>query len=272
MNISDFIRNSITITYKDDSTKGIGSTRCGGAPDVPANFEWPTFVTNTYEDEVIKPHSLAFLAQFRCEDLAKYDKDHLLPEKGLLSFFYELGSQRWGFDPEDSGCARVFWFEDAENLVRADFPDDLPEEFRFEQKDISLKAMDSYPDLEDCDSLDIDGDDDDYCEMLEEMIGTGECSDGAKLLGWANLVQGNITMECELISRHYYLGGSWSEIPAADRKYAEEHSIEDWQLLLQLDSEGDFMFGDCGKIYFYIKKEDLKAKRFDRVWLVLQCY
>ena len=36
---------------------------------------------------------------------------------------------------------------------------------------------------------------------------------------------------------------------------------------------GDFelMFGDCGHIYFYITKEDLAARRFDRVWLILQC-
>ena len=31
------------------------------------------------------------------------------------------------------------------------------------------------------------------------------------------------------------------------------------------------MFGDCGRIYFYIRREDLLARRFDRAWLVLQC-
>ncbi|KMV74442.1 hypothetical protein FSCG_02162 [Fusobacterium vincentii 4_1_13] len=31
------------------------------------------------------------------------------------------------------------------------------------------------------------------------------------------------------------------------------------------------MFGDCGYIYFWIKKEDLKSKNFDNVWLILQC-
>ena len=45
--------------------------------------------------------------------------------------------------------------------------------------------------------------------------------------------------------------------------------------LLQLDTveHGDFelMFGDCGHIYFYITREDLAARRFDRIWLILQC-
>ena len=49
-----------------------------------------------------------------------------------------------------------------------------------------------------------------------------------------------------------------------------------WLLLFQLDTVecGGFelMFGDCGHIYFYITKEDLAACRFDRIWLILQCY
>ncbi|MCD2347047.1 DUF1963 domain-containing protein [Clostridium guangxiense] len=31
------------------------------------------------------------------------------------------------------------------------------------------------------------------------------------------------------------------------------------------------MFGDCGEIYFYIRKADLKDKNFENVWLILQC-
>ena len=43
-------------------------------------------------------------------------------------------------------------------------------------------------------------------------------------------------------------------------------------LLFQLDTveQGNFelMFGDCGHIYFYITKEHLAARRFDRIWLI----
>ncbi|MGN0700170.1 MAG: DUF1963 domain-containing protein [Oscillospiraceae bacterium] len=31
------------------------------------------------------------------------------------------------------------------------------------------------------------------------------------------------------------------------------------------------MFGDCGHIYFWIRKADLAARNFDNVWLILQC-
>ena len=57
---------------------------------------------------------------------------------------------------------------------------------------------------------------------------------------------------------------------------AEETAKERWMLLLQLDTiecdDFELMFGDCGHIYFYITKEDLKARRFDNIWLILQCF
>lgn len=32
------------------------------------------------------------------------------------------------------------------------------------------------------------------------------------------------------------------------------------------------MFGDYGCLYFFIPREDLLARRFDRVWMQMQCY
>ena len=81
--------------------------------------------------------------------------------------------------------------------------------------------------------------------------------------------------ECELVTQGYYLGSGWHKVPKDVRKKAEETACDKWRLLLQLDTVecGDFylMFGDAGHIYFYITKEDLEAKRFDKVWLILQC-
>ena len=48
-----------------------------------------------------------------------------------------------------------------------------------------------------------------------------------------------------------------------------------WMLLFQMGTvesdDYELMFGDCGHIYFWIKKSDLAAKNFDNVWLILQC-
>ena len=54
----------------------------------------------------------------------------------------------------------------------------------------------------------------------------------------------------------------------------ESHE-QDWILLFQLDtieSENyQLMFGDCGRIYFMIRKNDLAQRNFDNVQLILQC-
>ena len=111
----------------------------------------------------------------------------------------------------------------------------------------------------------------DYAEAHEGMGGSGECS---KLLGWPDVIQGNMTLECELVSRGYNLGGLEEfHSHLAEREGAA--SVENWRLLFQLDSfemeDFDLNFGDDGALYFYIRTEDLKARRFDRVWVILQC-
>ena len=99
--------------------------------------------------------------------------------------------------------------------------------------------------------------------------------DRSQLLGWPDVIQNSMFDECDLVSQGYYLGDGWLNIPKEVRQRAEETARDRWMLLFQLDTveQGDFelMFGDCGHIYFYITKEDLAARRFDRIWLVLQC-
>jgi len=43
--------------------------------------------------------------------------------------------------------------------------------------------------------------------------------------------------------------------------------------LLQLDTNGGagWMWGDSGRLYFWVPRADLRAWRFERVWVVLQC-
>ena len=122
--LKNMFRNSIRLKIGTPAKEIPGGTRFGGAPDVPADFEWPVFTGEWYGEEgkTRKERPLSFLAQFDCAELAAYDADGLLPHTGLLSFFYEVETQRWGYDPKDAGCARVFWFEDAAPLHRMEPP------------------------------------------------------------------------------------------------------------------------------------------------------
>ena len=46
----------------------------------------------------------------------------------------------------------------------------------------------------------------------------------------------------------------------------------DWLLLLQIDSDehAGMRWGNAGMLYYWIKRDDLKAQHFDDTWLVLQ--
>ena len=49
----------------------------------------------------------------------------------------------------------------------------------------------------------------------------------------------------------------------------------DWRLLLQIASRNDdsgMMWGDGGNLYVWIRRLDLAARDFSKVWVVLQCY
>ena len=65
---------------------------------------------------------------------------------------------------------------------------------------------------------------------------------------------------------------SWYEHPRTAELMPGAH---DWRLLLQVDSDPshfDTYWGDNGKLFFWIQRDDLEARRFDRAWMVLQCY
>lgn len=254
----------------------VGASKFGGRPDVPADFIWPVFETDTREDDQVKARPLAFLVQFDCAQLAPLDPEGLLPKEGLLSFFYELESQRWGYDPKDAGCARVFWFEGP--LAPAEFPAELEEDFRLPEMAAQLSGATDAPDFQDaCPALEYPWTANDYraFDQARRELGMDYPANRSQLLGWPDIIQNNMTLQCELISRGYYLGGSWEKIPLEERSALRTPSVRDWQLLFQLDTveNGDFelMFGDCGRIYFYIRREDLAQRRFDRVWLIQQC-
>ena len=79
-------------------------------------------------------------------------------------------------------------------------------------------------------------------------------------------------LECELVTNGLYCGDpSGYNDPKAKKL---EPNAKNWQLLLQIDSneENEMMWGDGGRLYFWIKKDDLLNKNFDKTWFSLQCY
>lgn len=267
--------NSIKISISGVTDYIKGGTRFGGQPDVPKDFKWPYFETATADDKAVKPRPLAFLAQFNLSEISAFDTESLLPRSGTLAFFYELSSMRGGYERCDKGCAKVFWFGQFEDLLCAEFPEDLPASNRFPALSILSESDKSYPCSEDFYLGRTD-----FSRTIvafreaEKLLGASACHKSS-LLGYADVIQGNITSDCELIARGYNSDEVWNgdDFPAEELAKIEEGAKE-WTLLFQLGAVGSddckLEFGNCGKIYFYIRKEDLRLKRFDRIWLIQQ--
>ena len=249
------------------------SSKIGGRPYLPADFEWPEYKDKN--DGEIRP--LSFFCQLNLSELSAYDRDGLLPERGILSFFYECESFCWGFDPEDKGAARVFYYENTEGFVPTDIPQEIDSDYVMPEMPLSFEARKAYPMFEEFDVLsDIICDCEDYDRLVEELGGDVWVSDRHKILGYADIIQNEMLSECEMNTRGISTGTpenykNLSEAAKADICEKEK----EWVLLLQLSTieTDDFcwMFGDGGMLYYYIRKEDLANRRFENTWFSLQC-
>lgn len=272
-------KSSIRVTYDSNTDKEspVGSSKIGGQPDLPADFDWFYYKGKSYND-IIERRPLSFLAQINCHDAGKFDKEHLLPHKGMLYFFYELATMTWGYDPNDKGSAKVYYYPgDISELKRTDFPADLAEEFKIPEISIKFSAQNELPDFEEFiewhDEFEYDQWDA-YDTAKNNLIPVASDGDNInKLLGYANLIQSGMLLSCEETTN----GVNTGEAPdiSEDKLRQYKANCTKWQLLFQLDSihteSYEMLWGDVGRIYFYIKTEDLMKQNFDNCWLQLQC-
>ncbi len=250
----------LTSAEIEDKSHKIGASRLGGQPDVPESFNWP------YRAE--KP--LAFLAQLNLADFAHLDCGLDLPKSGTLLFFYDAESQPWGYDPKHAGSGQIFFCENSANLVRVDFPSDLSEQCRFPICGLAAQQIDTRPNAWSVwvDLLKPTADErfemaeDNEEEWYDHQIG-----------GHASCVQHAMELECELASSGVYCGGSKGYHSERRRHLTEAGGARDWRLLLQLtsDPQCNFIWGDDGYLYFWIRQQDLAARDFSRIWTILQC-
>ncbi len=268
-------KNEIAIK-EDGKGKAVApdASKIGGKPYLPADFIWPTF--QSYDDDVIRP--LSFFCQLRLEEVKAYDRDGVLPEKGILSFFYECESATWGFDPADYGAAKVFYFENIDGFSQRELPDDLAAEYRIPEIALSFRSQVSYPTFDEfADYSDLACEWDEYDKVRAKLgVDPERDPEGAKILGYADTIQDEMLTECEWIHRGLYCGNvnSTRNTPEDVRAEVKAHA-KDWTLLLQLSTIAtdnfEYMFGDCGMLYFYIRKDDLAARRFGETEFCVQC-
>lgn len=100
--------NSIKINLEKANEDLFMQSKWWGNPDMPVNFE--------------VPDDLTFICQIRCDEIAEFDDENLLPHKGMLYFYAAIDYYFGDFDsynPTDlywnNEDIKVFYVEDIDN-------------------------------------------------------------------------------------------------------------------------------------------------------------
>lgn len=261
--VEQLMRNAgMPAIHLDSSDEQKGRSKLGGLPQVPVDFKWPTW----------KGRPLAFIAQIDLASLPHLDQMKDLPDSGFLYFFYDQEQSTWGFDPKDIGSWSVVYLEQTNDLNEATPPLGLSSEAIYKEKFVAPYKMISYPSLE---RLGIDFrilPESDFDIEYKLYSQTFNDSPMHQLGGFPNAVQGDdMELEAQLASNGLYCGNSTGYQDPRAKELATGST--DWQLLLQIDTDDDtgMMWGDCGRLYFWIKRQELAENDFSKVWMILQC-
>jgi uncharacterized protein YwqG len=291
-----------TELVSDDSI-ALAATKIGGRPDLPAGVSWPirpaypnaeertrllrsslakpeeiTWATPADEtrrenrlriNAIENPWPLDFVAQINFEQMwqaGPLDPD--MPRDGLLSIFYDVHEQPWGFEPrERMGYALLY--HQGPGFIRSAPPVELAEASLEPHQCTPHRCVTTLPPvLASCDKLLPAAA---ANALWHWWCDTEDDSTQHRVGGWPTPLQGDMQAECAFVAAGVAVG------------YGEPHSAEseviraratDWLLLAQFGSFYDegFEWGLGGRIYLWITRSDLIARRFDRAHVVLQCY
>ena len=233
----------------------VGVSRLGGDPDLPAGFAWPSRVIETKKGILRRrverrTESLDFLMQIRCDELPGSAVPAGFPRTGMLWVFYAAVNQPWNLSPAEAHAAQLVHLAAPGPLVRTPAPhaDQRP---GFRPCRIRPTASWTLPE----EVIPMDTDDEGLVEAyLEEVCvpingdPSGVCH---RMFGHAQWIQGDATLR---------------EPPRPPRR-----------LLLQIDSDDGrdgpgWMWGDGGRIYFYMTDQELAEGRFTEAQWTVQCY
>lgn len=258
------IRTGFRAMYTEDK-KDIGKSKIGGTPDFPKEFDWPK-VNEKY---------LSFIGQINFSELS-LDDEYKELQKGICYIFYNITEQVWGFAPNDFLNWKVLFFEgEKSELKNIPFPKDFIEESKIKEKYLNFEEQFDIPNIETdyISGLKLnENNNEEYYNLYEEITEENNGYDiEHKVFGHSNNIQGEMEQECQLVSNGLYCGDG-SGYNNEQSKELLKDSLK-WKLLFQIDSDEDLNmeWGDMGKLYFWIKEEDLKNKMFANVWMVLQC-
>ncbi len=279
----------------DDAQIPVGASKLGGLPDLPAHVAWPQCKSmspdETYWIDVQRQGGpLWFLLQVNLTDTASMDSEATLPHAGMLYFFAALWKDGFPMDGITPDCWKVIYYDgDLTSLRRTPVPV-IPEglrnalelesylsaEFQIKPCTFELEPYYALPAVA-LHSIGLDERETQIAyDKLYDLTHGKDKEATHLLLGNAQETQSDMGWECESAQPEYAsVWDNWHNTSSAEHKqfYANMHNQgEKWCLLLQMDNAPDIglIWEGYGRGYFWIRKEDLAARNFDRVCLVTQ--
>jgi uncharacterized protein YwqG len=240
-------------------------TRVGGSPLLPPGAEWPRSDRGP----------LSFVGQLDFRELgAAHGRDLGLPDDGVLSFFYDVEEQPWGYDPSHGSGFALLYAPDTARAVDVEPPDGA---IPFDLEPLAATPSMSLPSAGDR-ALASWGARGPWERAYRSFADRFALERGGGLVpglrqqvgGHAQWLQRDGRLTAELASSGVHAGGDPRTWRSADLRRAEAEA-ESWRLLWQLKPEDDrFTWVDLGMLYVLVREDDLRARRFDRAWVVFQ--
>jgi uncharacterized protein YwqG len=179
---------------------------------------------------------MAFVAQVALSELARVLPSAQSPHgEGHLCFFYSPDAEDESQDKVVIHCAQAGEI--------AAIPEKLEKENRFHACSVVVEPYEDLPEPDELGRLE-QATAEKYID-LREYLSHGGGKTSHKLFGHADLIQ---PFELDV--------------------------KEKWRLLLQVDTDDapGMMWGDAGRLYYWIREADLAALRFEQTRVVAQCY
>lgn len=262
----------------DEIERPVGTSRVGGDPDVPPEFEWP----------MAEDVPLTFVAQINLEEVAGSKHLSELPLGGLLSFFYAP------IPPGDSYShpVRVVHFANTDKLARRASPEGVE---RISEYDADFAEEKLFPSIEShffYESVLPEEPVRAFNETLRDgkagpepvpfegltnfLSSYNDIHDDERpthrLLGHPDSIQGDPYLDMEIDTREQRWD-DWKE--GTPEAYQIRKNALRWRLLLQIDAQQDgelLLNQDGGFFYFFIPADALAKHDWSQVRGILQCH
>lgn len=265
LEFSELVQPTVGVrtTAKDDNAINVGSSKIGGKPDLPKNFNWPKM-----GDEL-----LTFCAQYNLEEISAYDAANELPSRGIIYVFIYIDKEWPGFLNQKNSYKLIFW-DNTDDLVRTEFPLNYFMRGIFQPAKIEYFESYTIPDDESIILKNLQENYGDFYSLYDstyeyiEHITDLDRDDFHQVLGYDRSIKSSVMYdfaerELEISTRKEWESKK-SEILELSKKY---------KLLLQFDCANDAnleKYGGSSTIYFGIEPKDMKMRNFNNVIMVFQ--